>query len=96
MKSDSLSRLEQIISAILRAGVALSAVAMLAGLGLMAAGASSGAVVLNGGLILLMMIPSSRILVSLVDAVFRRDLLLAVATAIVTAVIAQQVFKKIF
>ena len=96
MTNNSLSRLEHVISAILRAGVALSAAAMVIGLALMAAGVPAGTTILNGGLILLMMIPSSRILASLADAIYRRDLLLAVATAIVSAVIAQQVFHKIF
>ena len=91
-----LQQLEAVIGRILRAGVALSAVAMVLGLSLSAAGIAYGAPVLNGGLILLMMIPSTRIIVSLIDAVYRRDTLLAGATAIVTLVIIEEVFRKLF
>jgi uncharacterized membrane protein len=91
-----LNRLELAIGTILRAGVALSAVAMIAGLGLAMAGSPLAPRVLNGGLVLLMMIPTSRILASLVDAIYRRDTLLAVSTAIVSAVIAWAVLSKIF
>ncbi len=93
---NELNRLEYFIGAILRAGVFLSAVAMTAGLALTAAGLPIAPRVLNGGLILLMMIPTARILASLVDAVYRRDRLLAGATAIVTGVIAWQVIAKVF
>jgi uncharacterized membrane protein len=91
-----LNRLENTIGGIMRAGVAVSAVMMVGGLAMMAAGLAGGPAVLNWGLIVLMMIPSSRILVSFVDALLRRDPLLAIATAIVSAIIAQQVFVKIF
>ena len=91
-----LGALERVIGTILRSGVALSALAMIAGLTLVASGQASGRAVLNAGLILLMMIPTARILASLVDAILRRDRLLAVSTAIVTGVIIWQVIVKIF
>jgi len=98
MTSDDahLHRLELTIGRILRAGVYLSAAAMITGLAMTAAAAPHAGTVLNAGLILLMMIPTSRILVSLVDALLRRDLLLASATAFVSLVIAEEVIRKIF
>lgn len=96
MASRDLVRLELTIGRLLRAGVMLSAIAMVVGLLLAVAGFPQGRTVLNGGLILLMMIPSTRIIVSLVDAVYRRDMLLSVSTAIVTAVIIEEVFRKLF
>jgi uncharacterized membrane protein len=90
------NRLEHTIGTILRAGVALSAVAMIAGLAMMATGHAIAPHLLNGGLILLMMIPTARILASLIDALIRRDALLAAATSIVTLVIAEEVIRKLF
>ena len=91
-----LSRLEGVVGTILRAGVMLSAAAMVAGLVMMAAGWPNAGRVLNGGLIVLMMIPSARILASLADAIYRKDKLLALATGYVTLVIVEEVIKKIF
>lgn len=96
MTTRDLNQLEQTIGRILRVGVMLSAASMVIGLVMMAAGAPAATRVLNGGLILLMMIPSTRIIVSLIDAIYRRDKLLAISTAIVTLVIAEEVFKKLF
>lgn len=93
---NEMNRIEAVIGTILRAGVALSAAAMIAGLAMTAAGMPSASRVLNGGLVLLMMIPTSRILASLADALYRRDRLLAIATAIVSGVITWQVIIKIF
>jgi uncharacterized membrane protein len=92
---NELNRIEHVIGAILRAGVALSAAALIAGLVMTYAGSPLAPHLLNGGLVLLMMIPTSRILASLVDAIYRRDRLLAFATAIVSGVIAWQVIAKI-
>ena len=78
-----LGRLERVIGAILRGGVAISAVLMVTGLVLTAIGSTHAGLVLNAGLVLLMMIPTARIVVSFVDAALRRDALLAVATAAV-------------
>jgi uncharacterized membrane protein len=91
-----LNRLEGIIGTIMRAGVALSAVMMVGGLAMVALGLPQAGAVLSWGLIALMMIPSARILVSLVDALLRRDWLLVVATVIVCVIIAEEVFRKIF
>ena len=57
--------------AILRGGVAISAVLMVTGLVLTAIGSTHAGLVLNAGLVLLMMIPTARIIVSFVDATFR-------------------------
>lgn len=86
--NDTLSRLETIVGRILRTGVAGSMAFLAAGLIAWAAGSGSAARVLNAGLIVLMAVPVSRIAASFVDAVRRRDRLLASATAIVLAVLA--------
>lgn len=93
--AEELEPLERAIGVIMRAGVAASAVIMISGLVLVGFGASAGPTVLNIGLILLMMIPASRILVSLVDALRRRDVLLATATTIVSGIIVWQVLDKV-
>lgn len=91
-----LSRLEGVVGTILRAGVMLSAVAMVAGLVMLSFGWPNAGRVLNAGLIVLMLIPSARILASLLDAIYRKDKLLAAATGYVTLVIIEEVIKKIF
>ncbi len=93
MKRDGLDRLERAIGGILRAGVALSASALALGLVLELLGVADATRILNAGLVLLMLIPVTRILVSFVDALYRRDRLLAVATAIVSAVLTWQLLK---
>lgn len=95
MSGQNLSRLEGVISGIMRVGVVLSAIALVAGLVLTAFASPHAGVVLSTGLILLMCVPAARILASLGDALVRRDALLAVATAYVTAVLLWQ-FLKIF
>jgi uncharacterized membrane protein len=96
MSPSGLARLEGVVGTILRAGVLLSATAMIAGLVMLSIGYPGAARVLNGGLIVLMMIPSARILASLGDAIYRKDKLLAFATGYVTFVIIEEVIKKIF
>lgn len=92
MGTRDLGRLESVIGSILRIGVLVSAVLMAAGLAMTALALPHAASVLNVGLVLLMLIPTARIVVSFVDAAVRRDVLLAVSTAIVIAVIAQQIW----
>ncbi|MBP6715948.1 MAG: DUF1634 domain-containing protein [Acidobacteria bacterium] len=89
---DDFHRLERVITGLMRGGVALSSSVLLVGLVLAAAGMTSAVPVLNVGLVLLMLIPATRILVSLVDAAVRRDLLLAGATLFVTVLLAGQIF----
>jgi uncharacterized membrane protein len=96
ISTSGLGRLEGIVGTILRAGVALSATAMVVGLVMLQFGVPNAGRVLNGGLIVLMMIPSARILASLLDAIYRRDKLLALATGYVTLIIIEEVIKKIF
>jgi len=81
-----LSRLEAQIRRVLRIGVALTAVALVAGLLLTVVHNPAADRVLDGGLILLIAIPVTRIVASLADAIRRDDRLLAWATAIVLSV----------
>jgi len=93
--SRDLGRLESVIGGIMRAGVALSATALIIGLVLAALGHSLAPVALRTGLILLMIIPAARILASFGDALVRRDALLAGATALVAAVLLWQFFHPL-
>jgi uncharacterized membrane protein len=89
MSEQELSRLETIIGRLLRGGVIGSAV--LLGAGLIADAAAhtvAGDRLLRAGLIVLMTIPATRIVASFVDAIQRRDHLLAWATAFVLLVMA--------
>lgn len=95
MKGEGLDRLERAIGGILRGGVALSASSLALGLVLKAFGVARSTWILNAGLVLLMLIPVTRILVSFVDALYRRDRWLAIATAIVTGVLTWQLLKVI-
>lgn len=85
------NRLESVITAVMRVGVALSSSVLLAGLVMAWAGLSSATPVLNAGIVILMLIPATRIVVCLIDAAFRRDALLAFATAIVILVLTGQI-----
>lgn len=85
------SRLERVIAGIMRVGVAASSSVLLVGLVMALIGLPASTTVLNAGIVLLMLIPATRIVVSLVDAAIRRDLLLAVATAIVILVLTGQI-----
>ena len=89
MSGQELSRLETIIGRVLRAGVIGSAVLLAAGLIADGAGQMLGGDrLLRAGLIVLMTIPATRIIASFIDAVQRRDRLLAWATAFVLLVMA--------
>lgn len=95
MTREGLNRLEHAIGAILRVGLVLSATSLALGLVLKALGVAEATLLLNAGLVLLMLIPVTRILVSFVDAIYRRDTWLAIATAIVSAVLTWQLLKVI-
>lgn len=84
-------RLERLIAGVMRGGVALSSSILVAGLVLAFAGAPAATAVLNAGLIVLMLIPATRIVVSLVDAVVRKDSLLGLATLFVTILLTLQI-----
>lgn len=84
-------RLEHILTGVMRVGLALSSLVLLAGLVMAFVGMPTSAVVLNAGVVLLMLIPATRIVVSLVDAAIRRDPLLAVATSVVILVLTGQI-----
>ena len=93
--SRDLGRLESVIGGIMRAGVALSATALIIGLVLAAMAHPFAPTALKTGLVLLMIIPAARILASFGDAVVRRDALLAGATALVAAVLLWQFFHPL-
>lgn len=93
--SRDLQRLESVIGGIMRAGVALSATALIIGLVLAAMGYPFAPAALKAGLVLLMIIPAARIIASFGDALVRRDTLLAVATALVATVLLWQFFHPL-
>ncbi len=93
--SRDLQRLESIVGVIMRAGVASSAIALIAGLALAAAGHSFAPAALKTGLILLLIIPAARIVASFGDALARRDALVVGATAVVAAVLLWQFFHPL-
>jgi uncharacterized membrane protein len=95
MSDKNLTRLEHIISDIMRVGVTLSAVALATGLILLATSTSGAAAALSAGLIVLMCIPAARILASFGDALVRKDVLLAVTTAFVSALLLWQFLKAL-
>ncbi len=87
-RDDELSRLEHQIGRVLRVGVVVSALLLAIGLGLSFSGRPSSDMFLKVGLAVLMAVPVTRIVASFVDAVRRRDGLLATSTAIVLLVMA--------
>jgi uncharacterized membrane protein len=88
MSEESLSQLERRIGRIFKIGVVVSTGLMTMGLVLWFAGAAAAPLVLNTGLAVLIAIPISRIVVSFVDALRRRDRLMAGATATVLVILA--------
>ena len=85
---DNLERLERHVGRVLRTGVLLSATALAMGLALLLAGQGGVArVLLVCGLVVLTAIPATRIVASLVDALRRRDPLLAFSTTVVLSVL---------
>jgi uncharacterized membrane protein len=87
-------RLEYLLTGVMRIGLALSTLVLLVGLVMALAGLPASAHVLNAGIVLLMLIPATRIVVSLIDAALRRDALLAFATSIVILVLASQIASQ--
>ena len=85
-------RLESLLTSIMRFGLALSTTVLMVGLVMALAGLPAALPVLNTGIVLLMLIPATRIVVSLIDAALRRDALLAFATSVVILVLAGQIF----
>jgi len=96
MTQPDLSRLERQIGRVLKVGVGLSAAALAAGLVLYFAKAPASARVLNAGLVLLMAIPVTRIVASLVDSVRRRDRLLVWSTTFVLIVMAATLVRSLW
>jgi Protein of unknown function (DUF1634). len=87
MTQPDLSGLERIISRVLRTGVTASTACFAAGLALWIARLPFAVQMLDAGIIVLMAVPVTRILMSFVDAVHRRDRLLGWATAVVLVVL---------
>jgi len=85
-------RLESLLTTIMRVGLALSTIVLATGLVMASVGLPIAPRVLNAGIVLLMAIPATRIVLSLVDAALRRDALLAFATSAVILVLAGQIF----
>ena len=78
------ARLERVIGRVLRGGVVLSSVCLMAGLVLSLAGVESAATdLLNAGIIVLLATPVSRVVVSTVEYVVERDWPFATLTFIV-------------
>lgn len=90
-ESRDFNRLESVITGIMRIGVGLSSSVLFVGLVMAWLNMPASNAVLNSGIVLLMLIPATRIVVSLVDAAIRRDPLLALATSIVIIVLTGQV-----
>ena len=76
----SLRALEAVVGRLFRAGIVVSASALVGGLVLALAHNSLASPVLLFGLIVLMAIPALRVLIASVDAIRRRDGLLVAAT----------------
>jgi uncharacterized membrane protein len=85
---DNLERLEHQVGRVLRTGVFVSSTALAVGLALLGAGQDRVArLAMTGGLLVLTAIPATRIVASFVDALRRRDPLLAASTAVVLSVL---------
>ena len=85
----STSRLEHVISIVLRTGVVTSSVCLGVGLALSLVGASAPAqLVLNVGVIVLLATPVVRVLVSIAEYISERDWGFVLLTAIVLAELA--------
>lgn len=80
MSTNDMAGLEAVIGRLFTWGVRISASAFIAGLVLFFAHSPLATPVLLSGLVVLMAIPATRVLVSTVDAMRRRDTLLVVAT----------------
>ena len=80
MNANPLATLERVIGRLFRAGMMLSASALVAGLVLFLAHSSLAAPLLLSGLVILMAVPAARVLASSIDAIRRRDALLIAAT----------------
>jgi uncharacterized membrane protein len=80
----STSRLEHVISIVLRTGVVTSSVCLGVGLALSLVGASAPAqLVLNAGVIVLLATPVVRVLVSIAEYISERDWAFVMLTAVV-------------
>lgn len=79
-------RLEKQITTVLRAGMWITTIALAVGLIAHLAGWRVADVMLATGLVTIIAIPVGRILVSFIDAIRRRDWILAAATTIVLSV----------
>ena len=94
MTTDTIDRLETILGRLLLAGVLTSAVLLLSGLVLWIANAVPALAngLLNGGLIVLMMTPILRVVVSLIEYVRMRDWFFVMTTlAVLTVLLASVV-----
>jgi uncharacterized membrane protein len=94
-----MSRLENTIGFVLRAGVAASSIALAMGLGLALMDAPAAPWLLHAGIVMLLATPVARVVVSIVEYIRERDWTFATLTAIVLAellasAVAALVFNK--
>jgi uncharacterized membrane protein len=75
--------LEALIGRVLRIGVAASSVCLAAGLALSAANAAAGASLLNVGIVLLILTPAARVVLSIIEYAAARDWRFTLLTSIV-------------
>jgi uncharacterized membrane protein len=80
-----MSRLENTIGLVLRAGVAASSIALAAGLALELMDVPGAPWMLNAGIVMLLATPVARVIVSIVEYIRERDWTFATLTAIVLA-----------
>ena len=80
MSTNDLAGLQAVVGRLFIWGVRISASAFVAGLALFFAHSTLATPVLRSGLVVLMMIPAARVLVSALDAMRRRDTLIVAAT----------------
>jgi uncharacterized membrane protein len=80
-----MSRLENTIGLVLRAGVVASSIALAAGLALELMDVPGAPWLLNAGIVMLLATPVARVIVSIVEYIRERDWTFATLTAIVLA-----------
>jgi len=80
-----MSRLENTIGLVLRAGVVASSIALAAGLALELMDVPGAPRLLNAGIVMLLATPVARVVVSIVEYIRERDWTFATLTAIVLA-----------
>ena len=99
MTTGQSSHLEQLVGRVLRAGVAVSSVCLVAGLLLALVGGAAASVLLQTGIIVLLATPVARVFVSIVEYALQRDWKFTLLTVIVlvellASAVAALIFNK--